>query len=191
MSPSAPRVGELAHPGGRAMGAQGPWGAGPCRARSRGRSGAERGVWSVGRRGPDPQPLPPRRSHTGTFQARPLQTLPQGQHQSRARLPHPVGPKFLDFPAPSVGPLAPRPPRATVKPRDCMVIAGSVRLQGCLRAPPASSVHAGWGPGFPLRGTCGCVEGTDRLRGPRGLWLWEVCPRGGAQPVCSWGCPWS
>ena len=46
----------------------------------------------------------------------------------------------------------------------------SVRDQsGCraaFGAPPASPVSAGGGPGLPLRGTCGCAEGSGSPTGP-------------------------
>ena len=115
------------------------------------------------------KPLPPRRLHL-VLQGRPLLVLPQGHHQIRARLPQPMRPKFLDCLAPRVGLPASRPPRATLKPGDCDCQCVSVRDQsGCraaLGAPPASPVPACGGPGLPLRGTCGCVEGNGSPTGP-------------------------
>ena len=45
--------------------------------------------------------------------------FPKGSIKAEPDSPQPMGPKFLDCPAPSVGPRAPRPPRATLKPGDC------------------------------------------------------------------------
>ena len=45
--------------------------------------------------------------------------LPKGSIRAEPDSRQPMGPKFLDCPAPTVGPRAPRPPRATLKPGDC------------------------------------------------------------------------
>ena len=111
MSPSATRVGELAHPGGRAMRGQGLWGGGTCRGRGWGRSGAERGVWRVGRRGPAPQTSPspqvtPSSSRASTTGAstkaasKPSQTPPT------------QGAQVPGLPRPQCGPSCPQTPQS-------------------------------------------------------------------------------
>ena len=118
--------------------------------------------------------------------------FPKGSIRAEPDSPQPMGPKFLDCPAPTVGPRAPRPPRATLKPETATVNVGSVRLRGVLQCPSCLFCPCWWGAWPP-------PEGNLRLRGreliahggSRGLWLWEVRPRGGAQPGCSWGCRWS
>lgn len=106
-----------------------------------------------------------------------------------SRTPNP-GAQVPGLPHPQCDPRAPRPHRVGLSPETAsisMCQCGSVRLQGSLGAPPASSV--------PARGGLASREGDLQLhgreriapRGSRGLWLWEVCPRGRAQPGCSWG----
>lgn len=45
--------------------------------------------------------------------------FPRGSIKAEPDSPQPMGPKFLDCPAPSVRPPVLRPPRATLKPGDC------------------------------------------------------------------------
>ncbi|KAB0352888.1 hypothetical protein FD754_017745 [Muntiacus muntjak] len=45
--------------------------------------------------------------------------FPKGSIKAEPDSPQPMGPKFLDCPAPSVHPPVLRPPRATLKPGDC------------------------------------------------------------------------
>ncbi|XP_004438197.1 PREDICTED: matrix metalloproteinase-25 [Ceratotherium simum simum] len=45
--------------------------------------------------------------------------FPKGSVQAEPDSPQPMGPKWLDCPAPSAGPRAPRTPKATLKPGPC------------------------------------------------------------------------
>ncbi|XP_032316997.1 matrix metalloproteinase-25 [Camelus ferus] len=45
--------------------------------------------------------------------------FPKGSVKAEPDSPQPIGPKWLDCPAPSVGPRAPRPPKATLHPGAC------------------------------------------------------------------------
>ncbi|XP_070341212.1 matrix metalloproteinase-25 isoform X6 [Equus asinus] len=45
--------------------------------------------------------------------------FPKGSVQAEPDSPQPMGPKWLDCPAPRAGPRAPRPPKATLKPGPC------------------------------------------------------------------------
>lgn len=45
--------------------------------------------------------------------------FPKGSVKAEPDSPQPMGPKWLDCPAPSAGPRAPRPPKATLEPGTC------------------------------------------------------------------------
>ena len=56
--------------------------------------------------------------------------FPKGSIKAQPDSPQPMGPKFLDCPAPSVGPRASRPPRAPLKSGDCDCHCGISRAAG-------------------------------------------------------------
>ncbi|EPQ05856.1 Matrix metalloproteinase-25 [Myotis brandtii] len=45
--------------------------------------------------------------------------FPKGSVKADPDSPQPMGPQWLDCPAPSAGPRYPRPPKATLKPEPC------------------------------------------------------------------------
>lgn len=45
--------------------------------------------------------------------------FPKGSVKAEPDSPQPMGPQWLDCPAPSAGPHSPRPPKATLKPGPC------------------------------------------------------------------------
>ena len=74
--------------------------------------------------------------------------------------PNPWVPSSWTAPPPlwALGP--PDPPERPLSPETATVSEGSVGCRAAFGTPPASSVPAGGGPGLPLKGTCGCVEGS-------------------------------
>ena len=169
MSPSATRVGELAHPGGRAMRGQGLWGGGTCRGRGWGRSGAERGVWRVGRRGPAPQTSPSPQVTPSSSRASTTGASPRAASKPSRTPPNRWVPSSWTAPPPVWALVPPDPPERPLSPETATVSAGSVRLQGGLRCPSCLFCPCWWGAGPP-------PEGDLRLRGRK--WIAHGAPAG-------------
>lgn len=116
MSPSATTVGERAP----RLASYWPWGwdsgssrgvAGGCGEPSGGRgSGSPH----------QPSSVPARLAgDTYFFKGAHYWRFPKGSVKAEPDSPQPMGPRWLDCPAPSAGPRAPRPPRATLQPGPC------------------------------------------------------------------------
>ena len=176
MSPSATAVGEIADPVGEALQARWPWDGGTCRPRRGGRSGAERGVWRVGRRGPDPQTSPSPQGTPTSSRASTTGASPRAASKPSQTPPNPWVPSSWTAPPPvwALGP--PDPPERPLSPETATVSEGSVGCRAAFGTPPASSVPAGGGPGLPLKGTCGCVEGSGSPTGPAGCGCGKSVP---------------
>ena len=141
------------------MGAEGPWGAGPCRPRGEGRSGAERAVWRVGRRGPAPPTSPPSLQVTPTSsRASTTGASPRAASKPSRTPPNRWVPSSWTAPPPVWALGHPDPPERPLSPETATVSAGSVRLQGGLRCPSCLSCLCWWGAWPP-------PEGDRLLRG--------------------------
>ena len=68
--------------------------------------------------GPEVAPLS-RAGDTYFFKGAHYWRFPKGSVKAEPDSPQPMGPKWLDCPAPSAGPHVPRPPRATLEPGTC------------------------------------------------------------------------
>ena len=148
------------------MGAQWPWGGGACRARRGRRSGAERGVWRVGRRAPAPQTSPSPQVTPTSSRASTTGASPRAASEPSQTPPNPWVPSSWTAPPPlwALGP--PDPPERPLSQRLRLSMWDQSGCGASFSAPPASSVPAGGGPGLPLKGTCGCMEGIGSPTGP-------------------------
>lgn len=79
-----------------------------------GRGAAGEAAWT----GPRSVPLS-RAGDTYFFKGAHYWRFPKGSVKAEPDSPQPMGPKWLDCPAPSAGPHVPRPPKATLKPGTC------------------------------------------------------------------------
>ena len=140
------------------MQARWPWDGGTCRPRRGGRSGAERGVWRVGRRGPDPQTSPSPQGTPTSSRASTTGASPRAASKPSQTPPNPWVPSSWTAPPPvwALGP--PDPPERPLSPETATVTAGSVGLQGGLWCPSCVFCPCWWGAWPP-------PEGNLRLRG--------------------------
>ena len=168
-APPAPDDVTVSNTGGRAraMGGQGSWGGGACIARAGGRSGAERGVWRVGRRGPAPQTSPPSPQVTPTSsRASTTGASPRAASKPSQTPPNPWVPSSWTAPPPVCALRSSDPPEQPLNPETVTVSARSVRLQGGLRCSSCLFCPCWWGVWPPPEGACGCLEGTGSPTGP-------------------------